>query len=248
MRCTLLTGLVCALVLWPGVAVAGKRLPGWDAFDAGAYMAASSQSHLRYAVASSAVEAWRDCLHGDAGQAPRWEAAFRALVATQQQHVTPAQWAALERDLAGSRPSVTDRLRCEGVVWQWSRFDQTLSGLLAADDEQERLAGRDPHLLSDPRRLVLGVQLQGVDPPVVVRLLPGSPLINAGLREHDALVSINGKPVASEAGVVLQLLDSEPGNVVEVGWQRWDEQAGGVAEGQVYVVPVTAGSVSSSAH
>lgn len=246
MRHTSLTGWVCALLLWPGVVAADSPLPGWGAFDAGHYLHASSASRMRYDLASAAVEAWRDCRHGDAGQAPRWDAAFRTLVSSQQHHVSAAEWAALERDLAGSRPSVTDTLRCEGVVWQWRRFDQALSGLLAADEEEQRLAGRDPHLLADPQRPVLGVMLRGVDPPVVAGLLPGSPLIHAGLREHDALVSIDGKPVASEAGVVLHLLDSVPGQTVQVGWRRLDWHTGRVVEGQVQVVPVPAGNLSSS--
>lgn len=223
-----LAGLLCTAAL-PAAAEEGlgAGLPGYEVFgpvpDSLEGLDADPRFPL-YLQAVSTLQRKQDCASAPA-ERERTEEAFARMVASNQRHVSPEQWRALERALAPGAPADgVDRspgsLACEIARAQWQFFDERMDELRLARDEARALEAWQRRGGAPAAGGAIGVELSPGMAAVVVGVLPGSPAQRAGLLADDRILAVDGEAVATSDGVVYRIGQIRPGGTVRLRVRR----------------------------
>lgn len=89
----------------------------------------------------------------------------------------------------------------------------------AQDDGEDRVVVLKERVVGADRRPVLGFTLSPGPPPVVGRILPGSPVARAGLRTGDVILGIDGEPATAES-IVEASRGAAPGDTIRMRVRR----------------------------
>ncbi|MCD9030568.1 PDZ domain-containing protein [Luteimonas sp. Y-2-2-4F] len=223
-----MAGLLWAAAALPAAAGEGLEgaFPGYEVFGpvpASLEELDADPQYPLYLHAVSTLRMKRDCASAPQ-EREQTEQAFARMVASNQRHVSPAQWRALERVLAATMPADgVDRspgaFQCEIARAGWPRFDAQVDELRLARDEARALEAWQ-RAGTPAAGGAIGVQMAPGLAAVVTGVVPGSPAQRAGLLPEDRILAIDGEAVATSDGVAYRIGQIRPGGTVRLRLRR----------------------------